>query len=138
MTALKKYLPKTLILCLLILVFCFKVNAQIRDTIGYKNDTSLLKNVIVTAFASHVALNDVPASVAVLDKNDLSRSDNNSLVSASNTIPGVRMDERSPGSYRFSIRGSLLQSPFGVGNVKIYWDDIPFTDATGNTYLAGC
>jgi len=45
------------------------------------------------------------------------------------------MEERSPGSYRLSLRGSLLRSPFGVRNVKVYWNDIPFTDAGGNTYI---
>jgi len=45
------------------------------------------------------------------------------------------MEERSPGSYRLSMRGSLLRSPFGVRNIKIYMDDLPLTDATGNTYL---
>ncbi len=45
------------------------------------------------------------------------------------------MEERSPASYRLSIRGSLLRSPFGVRNVKIYWKDFPLTDAGGNTYL---
>lgn len=57
------------------------------------------------------------------------------LVSGLNTLPGVRMEERSPGSYRLSIRGSLLRSSFGVRNVKIYLDDFPLTDAGGNTYL---
>ena len=42
------------------------------------------------------------------------------------------MEERSPGSYRLSIRGSLLRSPFGVRNVKLYLDDFIFTDAGGN------
>src|SRR5690606_10740693 len=54
---------------------------------------------------------------------------------AMNTVPGVRMEERSPGSYRLSIRGSLLRSPFGIRNVKIYMDEMPLTDAGGNTYL---
>ena len=45
------------------------------------------------------------------------------------------MEERSPASYRMNIRGSTLRSPFGVRNVKVYLDDIPFTDAGGNTYL---
>ena len=45
------------------------------------------------------------------------------------------MEERSPGSYRLSVRGSSLRSPFGVRNVKIYWNEIPFTDPGGNTYL---
>src|SRR5690606_26727367 len=54
---------------------------------------------------------------------------------AVNLVPGVRMEERSPGSYRFSIRGSSLRSPFGVRNVKAYWNGLPFTDGGGNTYL---
>lgn len=52
-----------------------------------------------------------------------------------NTLPGVRMEERSPGSYRLNIRGSALRSPFGVRNVKMYWNGIPFTDAGGNNYF---
>jgi iron complex outermembrane receptor protein len=58
-----------------------------------------------------------------------------SLVPAINTLAGVRMEERSPGSYRLNIRGSSLRSPFGVRNVKMYWNGIPFTDAGGNTYF---
>ncbi len=50
-------------------------------------------------------------------------------------MPGVRMEERSPGSYRFGIRGSSINAPFGVRNVKVYYNDIPYTDPGGNTYL---
>ncbi len=109
--------------------------AQTQDSAHVMPDSAILQNVTVTAFASQGKWKDVPASVAVINKNNLLRYDNNSLVPSMNTVAGVRMEERSPGSYRFSIRGSLLRSPFGVRNVKIYWDDIPFTDATGNTYL---
>ncbi len=52
-----------------------------------------------------------------------------------NSVPGVRMEERSPGSYRLNIRGSSLRSPFGVRNVKIFWNDLPLTDPGGNTYF---
>ncbi len=45
------------------------------------------------------------------------------------------MEERSPGSYRLSIRGSLLRSPFGIRNIKVYLDEFPLTDAGGNTYF---
>ncbi|WP_300598723.1 TonB-dependent receptor plug domain-containing protein [Niabella sp.] len=58
-----------------------------------------------------------------------------SLVTAMNTIAGVRMEERSPGSYRINIRGSSLRAPFGVRNVKVYWGGIPLTDPGGNTYF---
>ncbi|GAA4796928.1 TonB-dependent receptor [Olivibacter ginsenosidimutans] len=77
----------------------------------------------------------LPSSVGLLDQNSLTLQQGNTLLPSLNTIPGVRMEERSPGSYRLSIRGSLLRSPFGVRNVKIYIDDIPLTDAAGNTYL---
>lgn len=76
-----------------------------------------------------------PASVSVLKEADLQRYQGTSLLPAVNNIPGVRMEERSPGSYRLSIRGSLLRSPFGVRNVKLYLDDFILTDAGGNSYL---
>src|SRR5690606_14890453 len=59
----------------------------------------------------------------------------NTLLSAINTVAGVRMEERSPGSYRLAMRGSLIRSAFGIRNTKIYIDDFPLTDAGGNTYL---
>jgi len=58
-----------------------------------------------------------------------------SLLPVLNTVPGVRLEERSPGSYRLMIHGSPLRSPFGVRNVKVYLDEVPLTDASGNTYL---
>lgn len=111
----------------------FSLSAQ--DSLHKATDTTALENVTVTAFSSQAKWKDVPASIAVVTKNNFNRYDLSSLVPAMNTIAGVRMEERSPGSYRFSVRGSLLRSPFGVRNIKVYWDDIPFTDATGNTYL---
>jgi iron complex outermembrane receptor protein len=77
----------------------------------------------------------VPASVSTLRQRDLQRFSNTNLVPAVSSVPGVRMEERSPGSYRLSIRGSLLRSPFGIRNIKVYKEDFILTDAGGNTYL---
>lgn len=57
------------------------------------------------------------------------------LLPAINLVAGVRMEERSPGSYRLAMRGSMIRSPFGVRNVKVYMDEFPLTDAGGNTYV---
>lgn len=57
------------------------------------------------------------------------------MINGLNSISGVRMEERSPGSYRLNIRGSSLRSPFGVRNIKVYWNDLPVTDPGGNTYF---
>lgn len=97
--------------------------------------TKLLSEVVVHAYRYDRPMNEVPAAVAVVGLKDLERFNNTSILPAVNTIPGVRMEERSPGSYRFSIRGSLLRSPFGVRNVKVYWNGLPMTDGGGNTYL---
>lgn len=95
----------------------------------------VLAEITVRAFALQNPLQQLPASVAVIQPGDLNRFVNSSLVPALNMTPGVRMEERSPGSYRVAIRGSALRSPFGVRNVKVYWNDLPMTDAGGNTYL---
>jgi iron complex outermembrane receptor protein len=97
--------------------------------------TRVLEEITVRAYAQEKSYRAVPAAVAVVDGTQLSRFVNTSLVPAFNQMPGVRLEERSPGSYRVAIRGSSLRSPFGVRNVKVYWNDLPLTDAGGNTYL---
>ena len=94
-----------------------------------------LDNIIIKGYESNATLLKVPASIAVIGKSTLSGFSNASLLPAINSVSGIKMEERSPGSYRLSIRGSLLRSPFGIRNVKIYYDDFIFTDAGGNTYL---
>ena len=94
-----------------------------------------VQEVVVKGFESNTKLLQVPSSISVLNRQALQRNAVFSLLPAFNNIAGVRMEERSPGSYRLSIRGSLLRSPFGVRNVKLYLDDFLLTDAGGNTYL---
>jgi iron complex outermembrane receptor protein len=94
-----------------------------------------LKEVVIRPYFSTQPLLRTTGSYGLIDSLSLQRQPGMSLVPAMNTIAGVRMEERSPGSYRLSIRGSLLRSPFGIRNVKIYLDEFPLTDAGGNSYL---
>lgn len=105
---------------------------------GQEEDTThevALEEVVVRAYESNRRLRDIPAAVNYIGRSTLGRFNPVSVVQAVNTTPGVRMEERSPGSYRFNIRGSSLRSPFGVRNVKIYYNDLPFTDPGGQSYL---
>jgi iron complex outermembrane recepter protein len=102
---------------------------------GSADTITSLGDVIVRGYETGRRNLQVPASVGTLRHRDLQRFANTSLVPAVSSIPGVRMEERSPGSYRLSIRGSLLRSPFGVRNIKVYQDDFILTDAGGNTYI---
>lgn len=97
--------------------------------------TLQLNEVVVQAFEQQRRLQEVPASISYIGQRQLQRFGNASLVPVLNLEPGVRMEERSPGSYRLNIRGSSLRSPFGVRNVKVYLNDIPFTEPGGSTYL---
>ena len=94
-----------------------------------------LDSVIVKAYLSEQPLLSTPSSAYVINNQTIDLKGINSFLPILNGVSGVRMEERSPGSYRLSIRGSVLRSPFGVRNVKIYYDDFPLTDAGGNTYL---
>ncbi|RYE16440.1 MAG: hypothetical protein EOP51_25790 [Sphingobacteriales bacterium] len=111
------------------------VDSLLPALIVLQRNTPLEEEAVVYAFEGNGHSRNLAAAVTVLTKNDLQRLGTGSLVAAVNTVPGVKMDERSPGSYRLSIRGNLLRSTFGVRNVKVYWNGIPFTDASGNTYL---
>ncbi|MCE7041603.1 TonB-dependent receptor [Dyadobacter sp. CY312] len=94
-----------------------------------------LGEVTIQAFESRSTPLSTTASVGLISPKTLERFSPATWINAVNAISGVRMEERSPGSYRFSIRGSMLRSPFGVRNIKFYWNGIPFTDAGGNTPL---
>jgi iron complex outermembrane receptor protein len=98
-------------------------------------DTVILHEISIRSYFSPRPLLTLPASAAIIDSSILKESVTPDLVHSVNTISGVRMEERSPGSYRLSIRGSLVRSPFGIRNVKIYIEDLPLTDGGGNTYL---
>lgn len=114
--------------CLIVLSF-FGIAQTKQDT------TKKLNEVVIHPYFSTQPLLRSTGSIGLIDQAQLDKQPTASFVSAINTISGVRMEERSPGSYRLSIRGSLLRSPFGVRNVKIYFDDFPLTDAGGNTYF---
>lgn len=118
-----------------VIVFSLLAGQALAQTKPKPDTTRQLQTVTVKAYLSEQPVLNVPASVSVLSAKQLKLQPDNSFVTALNTVPGVRAEERSPGSYRLSIRGSLLRSPFGVRDVKVYFDEIPLTDAGGNTYL---
>ncbi len=118
------------ILSLLFIVLSTGLQAQTDSTKEIN-----LEEIVVKAFEQNRRLKDIPAAVNLIGPRALGRFNDNSIVAAINSMPGVRMEERSPGSYRLNVRGSSSRSPFGVRNVKIYYNDLPYTDPGGQTYL---
>ena len=121
--------------------FCFIILAIVSfKTFGQQADQDTmsakkLEDVVVKGYEQNRRLNETAGAVGVINRQQLEKYGSVSVLPAINAIPGVRMEERSPGSYRLNIRGSALRSPFGVRNVKIYLNGIPFSDPGGNTYL---
>jgi len=113
---------------LLLSLFCTRVRAQ--------NDTVKLYQLpmgTVTAYGGGGVGN---ASPNVLVRGyELERYDQSSLLSGLNRVPGVRFEERATASYRVAIRGASLRAPFGVRNVQVYWNGIPFGEPGGDVPL---
>ncbi|HYG01760.1 MAG TPA: TonB-dependent receptor [Chryseosolibacter sp.] len=114
--------------------YCLLIPCVVLAQTEVAYDTTL-QEVIIHAYSIERPLASSPTSVAIVNPESMQRFSSSSILAAVNSVSGVRMEERSPGSYRFAIRGSAIRSPFGVRNVKVYYNGIPFTDAGGNTYL---
>ncbi len=113
----------------ILLILPFIGISQNRDSI------QVLKEVTIFSFEKTRFLQENPDAISRINSEILSINNGASLLNSLNSQPGIRMEERSPGSYRLAIRGSSLRAPYGVRNVKIYWNNLPLTDAGNNTYF---
>lgn len=104
-------------------------------TFAQADSSKTLQEVTVRGFETRQTPLQTPASVSRISREEISRHSLSDPLPVFNSQAGIRMEERSPGSYRLTLRGSSLRSPFGVRNVKIYWNGIPLSDANGTTYF---
>jgi iron complex outermembrane receptor protein len=93
-----------------------------------QDSSQTLQEVTVKAYEQNRKLMQVPASIAVINKAQLSHFNNTNILPALNTNPGIRMEERSPGSYRLNIRGIIAFTIWRTKCKKTYYNDIPYTD----------
>ncbi|WP_020404093.1 TonB-dependent receptor family protein [Gracilimonas tropica] len=113
-------------------LFTLSIQAQAQQIDTLEAD---LGEVVVTGFEGNRSVMETPGAITNIEAERVSGFDETSILYGLNTVPGVRIEQRAPGSYRVAIRGSSLRAPFGVRNVKIYWNDIPFTEPSGSTPL---
>src|SRR5690606_4150591 len=93
---------RSLVLISALIPFCTFADTQ-QDT------TNHLEEVTVHAYFSEQPLLRLTTSAGVIGQSTLTSQPGATLLPALNSVPGVRMEERSPGSYRLSLRGSLLR-----------------------------
>jgi iron complex outermembrane receptor protein len=114
------------------LIIGFMANGQKSDSLN----TQELANVYVRAFEKNRTWLNSPDALSIIDSGVIRLGNSTSFLPALNSQAGIRMEERSPGSFRIAVRGSSLRAPFGVRNIKVYWNQIPFTDAGNNSYFS--
>jgi iron complex outermembrane recepter protein len=118
------------------LIFCFLVVTATLPAQTITDTTQVLDTLTVKAFGQKpITTGFCGCALPTTAMPFSDYSTKTSILNGLNAVSGVRMEERSPGSYRISIRGSSLRSPFGVRNIKVYWNNIPVTDPGGNTYF---
>ncbi|PRD48330.1 TonB-dependent receptor [Sphingobacterium haloxyli] len=110
----------------------FAVWSQTTDSVSARQE---INPVDINAYFSKQPILELTSAAQTISSGLIEAQQTTTLLPALNTVAGVRMEERSPGSYRLAMRGSLIRSAFGIRNAKIYVDDFPLTDAGGNTYL---
>ncbi|GAO44670.1 TonB-dependent receptor [Flavihumibacter petaseus] len=101
--------------------------------IGMNSSNINLSTVVVTGYENNRRLLETAGAIGVLKASQLQRGDNRDIMAAMNTVPGVKMEAYSTGNYRIAIRGSLLNNPWGIRNVRVYWNDLPLSSPDGTT-----
>jgi iron complex outermembrane receptor protein len=95
--------------------------------IALETGTASLNHVTVTGYENNRRLLETAGSIAMISSGEIHRGNDLSIQQALNTVPGVKMESNAPGNFKISLRGSALRDPYGVRNLKLYWNDIPLT-----------
>ena len=96
-------------------------------TIQLNIASTSLNTVTVIGYNDNRPLLQTAGAISILSGSDIRRNNNVDILPALNTVPGVKMEAAAPGNFKISIRGSALRDPYGLRNIKLYWNDIPLT-----------
>lgn len=97
--------------------------------------SATIDEIEIRAMESQSPLRLQPAAISQIGAIELQNLNPRTISSAFNFSAGATIEERATASYRVNIRGSSLRSPFGVRNVKVYWNGFSFTTSEGTTPL---
>lgn len=98
-------------------------------------DTTSLSEVILLSTQIKSSLQNKAASVSVITPQDLMQTDGVILTSTLNKVPGVYMQQGALNTNRITLRGIGARSQFSTNRIKAYFDEIPLSDAEGETII---
>ena len=94
---------------ILFFIGCFVFGSSLAQSYNDSTMSGTLDSVVVTAFRIKISGQFLPVSNARITSTTLQQEVNGTLLPAFNSVAGVRMEQRSEGSYRLAIRGSSLR-----------------------------
>jgi iron complex outermembrane receptor protein len=100
-----------------------------------KKDTTALSEIKIIASPIATRLQVAAASVAIIERVDIQKNDGAILTPILNKIAGVYMQQGALNTNRITIRGIGARTPFGTTRIKTYLDNIPLTNAEGESSI---
>ena len=91
-----------------------------------------LSEIEVTAYGTPGQLKAAAGSISVIPGERLENSAMN-IASSLNSVPGIVMQEGSPGTIKLTLRGIGSRYPYGTKKIKLFFGDIPMYSAEGET-----
>jgi iron complex outermembrane receptor protein len=98
-------------------------------------DTTALPAITILASPTTATLQNSAASIAVISRKELHKSDGVILTAVLNKIPGVYMQQGALNTSRISIRGIGSRSQYGTQKIKTYFEGIPLTNTEGESTI---
>ena len=99
-----------------------------------QKDTTQLSEITLIKEAGTKYQNSA-VSISQLSTVDLQKNDGVIITSALNSIPGVLMQQGNLNTNRITIRGIGARSQFSTNRITAYFEDIPITNAEGETVI---
>ncbi|MEZ7498353.1 TonB-dependent receptor [Flavobacterium sp. Arc3] len=98
-------------------------------------DTTALAAVTIVASPTAATLQNTAASIMVINRKELDKSDGTILTSVLNKVPGLYMQQGALNTVKISIRGIGSRSQYGTQKIKAYFEGIPLTTAEGESTI---
>ncbi len=95
----------------------------------------MLSEVIVKSVVIPNKVQDVPASINIVNSNDFRRTDATNVVESLVNVPGVFVNQGALNTNKLNIRGIGSRSQYSTNRIQAFYDGIPLTTAEGDLTL---
>ncbi len=109
---------------------------QVPDTLTENISIQMLDEVVVTAFNRNQSLLETPGSLTHIDSRLIGRVQPAfNLLPVLEYVPGVFAHNGANNTNRITIRGIGARVPYATGKIRAYFNNIPITNGSGETFL---